>query len=68
MMDGLKIPIQASGDRKTLNAYYNGWLHDHFINTVFVFAPSGTIVVVIEMHQVLGMTTSLYIMVGCMTS
>ena len=44
MMDGLKIPSQASGDRKTQNAYYNGWLHDHFVNAVFVFAPSGTIV------------------------
>jgi hypothetical protein len=45
MMDGLKIPIQASGDRKMPNAYYIGWLHDHFVNAVFVFAPSGTIVV-----------------------
>ena len=44
MMDGLKIPIQASGDRKTQNEYYNGWLHDHFVNAVFVFVPSGTIV------------------------
>jgi hypothetical protein len=26
------------------NAYYNGWLHDHFVNAVFVFVPSGTIV------------------------
>ncbi len=44
MMDGLKIPVQASGDRKMQNAYCIGWLHDHFVNTVFVFAPSGTIV------------------------
>lgn len=44
MMDGLKILIQTSGDRRTQNALYNGWLHDHFVNAVFVFTPSGTIV------------------------
>ncbi len=35
MMDGLKILIQASGDRRMRNAYYNGWLHDHFIVKFF---------------------------------
>jgi hypothetical protein len=45
MMDGLKIQIQASGDRKMQNAYYTGWLHDHFVNAVFVFVHSGSITV-----------------------
>jgi hypothetical protein len=44
VMDGLKIPIQKSGDESTQNAYYNGWLHSHFVGCVFVFAPSGVIV------------------------
>jgi hypothetical protein len=43
-MDGLKIPIQCSGDYKTQNAYYNGWLHAHLVGCVFAFAPSGLIV------------------------
>ncbi len=42
-MGDLKILFQASGDRRMQNAYYNGWLRDHFIITAF-FAPYGTIV------------------------
>ncbi len=44
VMDGLKIPIQRPADKETQNAYYNGWLHDHFVGCVFAFAPSGIIV------------------------
>jgi hypothetical protein len=44
VVDGLKIPIQKSGDEATQNAYYNGWLHSHFVGCIFVFAPSGVIV------------------------
>jgi hypothetical protein len=44
VMDGLKIPIQKAGDEVTQNAYYNGWLHGHFVGCVYVFAPSGLIV------------------------
>jgi len=40
----LKIPIQKSGDEATQNAYYNGWLHSHFIGCIFVIAPSGVII------------------------
>jgi hypothetical protein len=36
--------VPETRHRKTQNAYYKGWLHDHFVNVVFVFAPSGTIV------------------------
>jgi hypothetical protein len=42
-MDGLKLPIQKSGDEAIQNAYYNGWLHDHLVGSVFTFAPSGLI-------------------------
>jgi hypothetical protein len=44
VMDGLKIPIQKAGDEETQNAYYNGWLHGHFVSCVYVFVPSGFIV------------------------
>ena len=44
VVDGLKIPIQKSGDEEIQNAYYNGWLHSHFVGCIFVFAPSGAIV------------------------
>jgi hypothetical protein len=40
VVDGLKIPIQKSGDEATQNAYYNEWLHSHFVGCIFVFAPS----------------------------
>ncbi len=41
---GLKIPIQKSGDEETQNAYYNGWLHSHFVGCIFAFAQYGVIV------------------------
>jgi len=44
VVDGLKIPIQKSGDEATQNTYYNGWLHSRFVGDIFVFAPSGVIV------------------------
>ena len=44
MLDWLKIPIQKSGDEETQNAYYNEWLHCHFVGCIFAFAPSGVIV------------------------
>jgi hypothetical protein len=44
VMDGLKIPTQKSGDKSTQNAYYNDWLHSHFVGRVFVFASSGAII------------------------
>jgi hypothetical protein len=43
VMDGLKIPIQKSGE-STQNVYYNGWLHSHFVGCIFIFAPSGVVV------------------------
>ncbi len=44
VMDGLKIPIQKPGDELMQNAYYNGWLHDHFVGCIFAFVPSGIVV------------------------
>jgi hypothetical protein len=42
-VDGLHLPVQASGDSETQNVYYNGWVHAHFTSIVFVFSPLGTI-------------------------
>ncbi len=39
-----KIQIEKSGDESMQNAFYNGWLHDHFVGCVFVFVPSGIVV------------------------
>jgi DDE superfamily endonuclease len=42
-MDGLKLYLQCSGNLRTQNNYYNGWTHDHYVTSVFVFCPDGTI-------------------------
>lgn len=40
-VDGLKLPVQVSADQEMENATYNGWLHEHFISSVFAFGASG---------------------------
>lgn len=42
-MDGLKLYLQSAGDTDTQNTFYNGWQHNHFVNSLFLFAPDGTI-------------------------
>ena len=42
-MDGLKLYLQQSGDVTIQNMYYNGWTHDHYVSSLFVFYPDGTI-------------------------
>jgi len=41
-MDGLRLSADAPGSFVEQNDYYNGWKHDHFIASIFVFAPDGT--------------------------
>ena len=43
MVDGLKLMIHTSGDKVTDNAYYNGWTCDHYVSSLFMFVPDGTI-------------------------
>jgi DDE superfamily endonuclease len=38
-MDGLKPTIQKSATNRIQNMYFNGWQHDHYVSSVFVFAP-----------------------------
>ena len=40
-IDGLKLPVEESADQDIENAMYNGWLHDHFVSNILVFAPDG---------------------------
>ena len=41
-IDGLNLAVQTSGSQDIENATYNGWLHEHFISSIFVFSPEGT--------------------------
>jgi hypothetical protein len=42
-MDGLKLYLQQSGNAIIQQSYYNGWMHDHYVTSVFCFCPDGTI-------------------------
>lgn len=42
-MDGLNLPVQTSTDQEIENATYNGWLHEHFVSSVFAFGADGKI-------------------------
>jgi hypothetical protein len=42
-MDGLKLQIQKPPEDLKQGEFYNGWTHDHYVTSVFVFAPDGTI-------------------------
>ncbi|CAE6449966.1 unnamed protein product [Rhizoctonia solani] len=42
-IDGLSLPVSTSSDPEVEQATYNGWLHDHRITNVIVFAPDGCI-------------------------
>jgi len=36
--DGLKLKLQQAGNVKIQTKFYNGWMHDHFVSNVLVFA------------------------------
>jgi hypothetical protein len=39
-INGLKLCFQqAGGDVTTQNNFYNGWTHDHYVTSIFVFCP-----------------------------
>jgi hypothetical protein len=40
-MDGLNLLVQTSPDQEIENATYNGWLHEHFVSSVFAFSATG---------------------------
>ncbi|KAF7375533.1 hypothetical protein MSAN_00441500 [Mycena sanguinolenta] len=43
-IDGLNLPVQTANDPEIENATYNGWLCEHFVSSVLVFSPEGTII------------------------
>jgi DDE superfamily endonuclease len=42
-MDGLKLYIERSGNEAEQNMFYNGWTHDHYVTSLFLFSPDGRI-------------------------
>ncbi|KAI0276460.1 hypothetical protein BC826DRAFT_976777, partial [Russula brevipes] len=38
-IDGLNLMVETANDMDVENATYNGWLSEHFISSVIVFAP-----------------------------
>jgi hypothetical protein len=40
-IDGLNLMVETANDIDIENATYNGWLSEHFISSVIVFAPDG---------------------------
>jgi hypothetical protein len=47
VMDGLKLSVQRPGDMMTQEQYFNGWTHGPYVNSLFVFAPDGTIIMAV---------------------
>ncbi len=52
-MDGPKLYLEGAPSFYVQWRFYNGWTHDHYVTSVFVFAPDGTI------------TISFFIVPGC---
>jgi DDE superfamily endonuclease len=44
-MDGLKTTIQKLATNKIQNQYFNGWQHDNYVLSVFVFVPDGKVAI-----------------------
>ena len=44
-MDGLKLLLQQSSDIYIQKRFYSGWTHDHYVSSVVVFCPNGTVAI-----------------------
>jgi hypothetical protein len=42
-MDGLNLYPQQCGKSDVQELFYNRWTHNHYVTSVFVFSPNGTI-------------------------
>ena len=42
-MGGLKLYLQQSGNTEIQARYSIGWMHGHYVTSIFVFCPDGTI-------------------------
>ena len=43
-LDGVQLPAQCSEQKEAQSVNYNGYKHDTFSNTVYLFAPTGKII------------------------
>lgn len=43
-LDGLRLPLEESGDIVAQNNYYNGWVKKHNIVNVFIWGADGTLI------------------------
>jgi hypothetical protein len=50
-MDDLKLYLQQAGSGEIQECFYNGWMHDHYVMSVFCFCPDGTIPIAFLMFQ-----------------
>jgi len=67
-MDGLKLYLQQSGNTEIQARFNNGWAHGHYVTSVFVFCPDGTIPNTSLMFPDPCMTAKLHIGGGCTIS
>jgi len=67
-MDGLKLYLQQSGNTEIQARFYNGWTHGHYVTSVFVFCPDGTIPIAFFTFPDPCMTAKLHIGGGCTIS
>ncbi len=42
-IDGLKLYLQTAGNAYIQERFYNGWMHEHYVTSVFCFCLDGTI-------------------------
>ncbi len=42
-IDRLKLYLKQSGDSAIQNMFYNGWTQNHYVSSVLVFCPDGTV-------------------------
>jgi DDE superfamily endonuclease len=43
--DGLKLSLQSTKGYRKQGRFFNGWYHGHYITNLFVFAPTGMIII-----------------------
>ena len=67
-MDGLKLNLQQSGNTEIQACFYNGWTHGHYVTSVFVFCPDGTIPIAFLTFPDPCMTAKLHIWGKCTIS
>ena len=50
-IDRLKLHLQQSGNTEIQACFYNGLTHGHYVTSVFIFGPDGTIPIAFSILQ-----------------